>query len=550
MIKTLRISNFALIQQADISFESGFTVITGETGSGKSILLNALQLILGERANFKVIGNDGDKSVVESEIDISKYDLKAFFDTNELDYFETAIVRREIYKQGRSRAFINDIPVQLNVLKAFTSRLVHIHSQYNTLELKDRDYQLRLLDVLSGNLDERRQYNEAYITFKKDHQRLITLKESLHASEERSDYNSFQLEEIEALQLDTMDYDQLKAKLDASENAQVIREALGSVSAAIFEDNGWVDQIQGLLRSFSKGTETSAVLQEIKNRLESVKIELEDIGNEADNALEMDQLQPEDLVDLMAKMDAYNKVLFKHRFEGQSQLVAYRDELLQASDDIEAIRQECAALEAKVGRQEEELNIRAQKLHQLRLENAPKIAEHIKNVLEALKLADTLLDFELKLLEDIGPWGKTYVELQFSPNKGVEPVPIHMAASGGELSRVMLALQNVLSQKEQLQSVLFDEIDTGVSGDVAQKVGQLLKEMGQNMQVIAITHLPQVAAKGGQHLSVQKQVISGVTRTSIRELDMTERLEETARLMSGAKVNEAAIQNARALMES
>lgn len=289
-------------------------------------------------------------------------------------------------------------------------------------------------------------------------------------------------------------------------------------------------------------------LQEFKSRLESVRIELKDISSDAQSGSEAEDLDPEQLAEFAEKMDAFNKVLFKHRLQNQEQLLELQSELTGSSESLDALKSQVEELEATIAQEESELRKRAKELHAHRLKNAPKISESIRVSLDALKLPDTVLEFQLIQSEELSKWGSSQLEILFSPNKGIPAVPIHSAASGGELSRVMLALQNLMSKKEQLQTVLFDEIDTGVSGDVAQKMGQLLKDMGESMQVIAITHLPQVAAKGGQHLSVRKEAINDVTRTFIQELDDKERLLETARLMSGDQINEAALENARALM--
>lgn len=548
MIRSLRIENFALIEQAQIQFDSGFTVITGETGSGKSILLNALNLILGERANFQVIGEAKDKSVVEAEIDIEQFDLKAFFEENELDYFDISIVRREIYKQGRSRAFINDIPVQLNTLKDFSSRLIHIHSQYNTLELKDKEYQLRLLDTLSGNQELRKDFNSKFTRWQTAKRTAAGLEVELAALIQKEDYNSFQKEELSALELDKYDYAAIQDELNKIENSDDLREAYNAISFFVNQESGGVEELQILISAISKNANLDAALKELHERLTGVLIEIQDIGSEAENQLEAVEIDPEKLHELSTRMDSYNKVIFKHRVQSQEELIEMEQELTGESDNLDGLRSKLSELTAEIEKSSIELNALAKDLHTRRSEAAPKISAAIETTLDALKLKDTTLQFQLSETNELNGFGKTAIEILFSPNKGLPPVPIHTAASGGELSRVMLALQNLMSKKTQLQTILFDEIDTGVSGDVAQKIGLLLKEMGKEMQVIAITHLPQVAAKGGQHLSVNKEVVNDVTRTFIKELNADQRLVETARLMSGDKVNDAALENARALM--
>lgn len=548
MIRSLRIENFALIEKAHIRFDSGFTVITGETGSGKSILLNALNLILGERANFQVIGDAKDKSVVEAEINIASFSMQDFFVANELDYFEVTIVRREIYKQGRSRAFINDIPVQLNLLKEFSSKLIHIHSQYNTLELKDKDYQLRLLDILSGNLKGRRGYNSRYAAWIQDKKQLAKLEDTLADLMQKQDYDSFQLEELLGLDLERTNYEALKEELQKIEHADVIREGFLALSEGLENELGVLDRIQRISLELQKSAMHDPKLAELQERLTSVRIELKDIADEATTGLTNDELDGAQAVAISQKLDTYNKVAFKHRTNSQEELKALMEVLSGASEDLEALEVKVKALRKEIAQEESELKALAEQLHETRVKSAPKISKAIQESLESLKLSNTVLEFRLEKTDQLSGYGVSALEIYFSPNVGLPAVPIHTAASGGELSRVMLALQNLMSRSVQLQTILFDEIDTGVSGDVAQKIGSMLREMGQWMQVIAITHLPQVAAKGGQHLLVSKEVVADKTRSSIVELNNEERLRETARLMSGDEINAAALENAKALM--
>tara|TARA_B110000305_G_scaffold242116_1_gene320075 strand:- start:19160 stop:20809 length:1650 start_codon:yes stop_codon:yes gene_type:complete len=548
MIKSLRIENFALIDSVNIQFDGGFTVITGETGSGKSILLNALNLILGERANFSVIGELKDKSVVEAEIDISGFNMKNFFKANQLDYFDLTIVRREIYKQGRSRAFINDIPVQLNILKELTGGLIHIHSQYNTLELKDKDFQIRLLDVLAGTLKKRTQFQNVFAGYQLKKKELTERLLLLAESSSKIDYDSFQLTELQALDLDNIDYEAMKQELSKFENADELLASFGALLNLLEMDGGVLQQLGQVNTTLEKNASIDPVLSDLQKRVASVLIELKDISSEAEEQSGSISIDPKQLVELSSKLDSFNKATFKHRVQNQEELLHLMEDLNGSSDDLAQLEGDIARLTNEIQLEEAKLIELGEVLHNERKKSIPEIETRITKSLNELKLVNTILEFRLSKELKLTKFGTSNLEIYFSPNVGLPPVPIHQAASGGELSRVMLALQSLMSRKIQLQTILFDEIDTGVSGDVAQKIGQTLKSMGAGMQVIAITHLPQVAAKGEQHLSVSKAIIDGRTQSSVIELDMAARIEETARLMSGDEINEAALANAKALM--
>ena len=548
MISSLRIENFALIDAANISFNKGFTVITGETGSGKSILLNALNLILGERANFSVIGNLKDKSAVEAEIEIAGFDLETFFEANELDYFDKTIVRREISKQGRSRAFINDTPVQLSVLKAFSSQLIHIHSQYNTLELKDVNFQLRVLDVLAETEADKFVFAQKFEDYTKRKKLLIFKKEELQKSISQSDYNNFQLEELETLQLMSNDFEKLQNDLRQGENADDIRSAYNSVVDSFQGRQGVLDKLGEIQSALRKAEGYDEQLKVLSARIEAITIEVNDIVEDAEEGIQKVDFDPRKLDELVAKIDGYNRVLLKHRVNSQADLMSLMSELQNSSLSHAKLEEEIQLLESELIGEQNILEKLASDLHVKRVGAKKKIEDKIKLELAELKLENTELIFDLSQLDEFNTSGNSKLEILFSPNVGVAAVPIHKAASGGELSRVMLALQSLMSSKIQLRTMLFDEIDTGVSGDVAQKMGATLKKMGEAMQVIAITHLPQVAAKGAQHLKVLKEIVDGQTKSSVVLLDDNQRIEETARLMSGDQINDAALENAKALM--
>lgn len=549
MISSLRIENFALIETALINFNSGFTVITGETGSGKSILLNALNLILGERANFSVIGNLSDKSIVEAELAIKGFGLESFFEEHELDYFDSTIVRREIHKQGRSRAFINDTPVQLNVLKAFSSQLIHIHSQYNTLELKEVDFQLKVLDVLAGTQKERLEFNNQLKSFVDEKRRLNKLKSELAEAVSQADYNAFQLNELEELNLSTNNFEAIQTELNQVENADEIRAGFGEIIDVFNSEDGVNDNLNVLKSSIARKAEFDQSLSSLSERINALLIEAQDLSAEAEDNLEKIEVNPLRIEELTLMLDSYNRILQKHNVTSQEDLLNLYNELSESSFQHGKLEEDIASLSNQIESKENELLALGNALHQKRAKAIPTIEKSLTQELSGLKLENTTLKFDLSESSEFNDFGTSKLQILFSPNLGIEPVPVHQAASGGELSRVMLALQSLMSSKVKLRTMLFDEIDTGVSGDVAQKMGATLKKMGRDMQVIAITHLPQVAAKGGQHLKVLKRIEGDKTKTFVSELNDKERVEETARLMSGDEINEAALDNAKALMQ-
>lgn len=548
MIRNLSIENFALIDHVNIEFSHGFTVITGETGSGKSILLNALNLILGERANFSVIGNRGEKAIVEAEIDISGFDLESFFEANDLDYFDQVLVRREITKQGRSRAFINDSPVQLTTLKDLTGKLIHIHSQYNTLELKDVNYQLEVLDVLA---ETRNLKSEFEIKFKNNNSLKNNLKvkqQLFETMSNQADYNNFQLNELQDLNLLNFDFDGLQSELSRLQNADEILSGYAYLKNELESDQGILDRLITLKSALAKKSGIDSSLQEFTNRIGSVIEELKDISDDAESKSNLIVHDPQRIEEITGLIDKYQHVLQKHRKSDQEELVLLMQELENSVNNLDALNEEIEQISEQLIKSELHLKQLAKDLHSQRFNSLSDIENQLIEQLVELKLPNTKLNFNLTETEDITSRGSSKIDMLFSPNAGVAPVPVHQAASGGELSRVMLALQYLMSAKTKLKTIFFDEIDTGVSGDVAHKMAETLRKMGSEMQVIAITHLPQVAAKGGQHLKVSKRIVDAISTTEVLNLNENERIEETARLMSGDVINEAAIQNAKALM--
>lgn len=545
MLKRLSVKNFALIDNVELSFDQGFTVLTGETGSGKSILLGALRLILGERADFGVIRDAEKKTVVEATFSLEKLNLKPFFDVNDLDYAHDTIIRREIHAQGKSRAFINDTPVHLTILKDFTTHLIHIHSQHHTLNLKDKSFQLTLLDTMIDTNDLRNSVGVLYKRWRSAEKNLIAFREEIAQALRENDFNSFQLEELKRLNLSANDFTKIEEDVNRGEQSEEIKLSYGRICSLIHDENGLLDQLVPLSKMNTFG---DAKLEELVGRLVSIKIELQDIATSAEDSLETLEVSPEELQRKIDLLDAYNSAVRKHAALSQEDLIQLQEKLSLSAAHIENADEELAKKSKEVQELQNQFEKKAQELSALRKSRAGSVEKTIGDYLTKLKLNDSVVKFNIEK-SSASETGVDAMSLLFSANKGMAPQSIEKIASGGELSRLMLILQYLMSSKQQLPTVIFDEIDTGVSGEVAQRIGDLLRSMGQNMQLMAISHLPQVAGKGMHHIKVIKRnTSSGKTITELSLLSAEERIEEIARLMSGAEINSAALENARNLM--
>lgn len=551
MLSSIFIQNFALIDHLSLDFKSGFTVITGETGSGKSILLGALNLILGERADYSVIRDKSQKTIVEANFNIQNYDLNLFFNENELDFQNETIVRREISALGKSRAFINDTPVSLTVLKEFSERMITIHSQHQTMELRESNFQLDLLDTLAGILKLRSEYEIFFTNWQKK------LKELQHLIDKRSkllldaDFNAFQAKELAELGLDKENYEAIELELNQLENAEDIKQGFAYIIDSLSQEGGQGNLLDGFISlkaRLDKLANLHPDLSLLNERIKSVYIELKDIGDEAVNGMDTISADPNLLYTLNTKLDKFNRALRKHNVVTQSDLIEILDVLNVNQSNIGEIESEITSLEQEIATTEQLVIEKSNELAQKRLDAVNLIEKEVVNLLEELKLPDSKFVMNLTTLEKPNINGINEVRILFTANKGMEPKSIEKAASGGELSRLMLALQYLLSKKKQLPTIIFDEIDTGVSGEVAQKIGNLLAKMGGTMQLLAITHLPQVAGKGQHHWKVQKSHDVEKTVTEVLVLNENQRIEEIARLMSGDNINIAALENAKALM--
>ena len=547
MLSILRISNFALIDYLEFNLSTGFSVITGETGSGKSILLHALNLILGERADFSVIGPENTKCFVEAEFQIGE-SFSDFFESNDLDFSPLVFVRREINTQGKSRAFINDTPVSLSILREFSSRMVIIHSQYNTLELKEKEFQLDVLDCLAGLKTELKNYQEKYQNWRRHKNELEKLKTEFLNQSKLLDYNQFQLNELLELNLHLIDYTKMEVELNEIENAEELKSIFHQISESLASESGVYSQIASLKSSLDRVRINSSKLAELKLRIQTLLPELKDITEEADQFLEELSVNPQRQEELTNALDQYNRVISKHQKRTQQELLEYQSELENMVDHSGDLQEKIDKLEITVQQEFDDATILAGVLHSKRVNAVHSISISIQTILSELNLKDTLLLFQLRDSGHLNLLGTTEIDLLFSANKGIAPISIEKAASGGELSRVMLALQKLISEKRQLPTMIFDEIDTGVSGEVAHKMASLLGSMSSQTQLVAITHLPQVAAKAKQHAKVSKFQKGDRVISKVQWLNETEKIEEIARLMSGEKITDAAIQNAKNLI--
>lgn len=547
MLKQLHVQNFALIEDATIFLENGFTVITGETGSGKSILLGALKLTLGERADYSVIRNKEQKTIVEATFVVKKEEWFTFFAEHDLDFNEETLVRREILNAGKSRSFINDTPVPLSLLKVFGDKLLHIHSQHHTINLKDRSFQLELIDAIGGAKAKVKEYQTLFEQHKNSLAIIKNLKEKISENRKSKDYILFQLEELGLLELDKNDYARLSEQLKRVEQQEEIQMALKQISSTIESDNGLYDQLINLGRAIKVDDNNIASLVE---RINALAIEANDIALSAnDELLRLEEYTSENIHELKEKLDAFNAQLFKHNVTSQEELhkvyTAFQNAITEVGDMESQLKDE----EKKAAATFEQLGHIAEELSRLRKRAAKEAEQQITETLIALKLKDAVIRFEFQTLDILNKSGKDTVCLLFTSNKGVLPQPVDKAASGGELSRLMLSIQYVLSGLVNLPTVIFDEIDTGVSGEVAEKIGRLLKKMGANMQILAITHLPQVASQGQQHIKVMKENLDDKSYSAFQHLDHPGRIDELAQMMSGEVINDAARQTAIKLLE-
>jgi DNA repair protein RecN (Recombination protein N) len=549
MIISLHVKNYALISDLEINFEKGFTIITGETGAGKSILLGALNLIAGQRADTSVLLNKDTKCIVEAEFDISKLDLKYFFEEHDLDYNKKSIIRREISSNGKTRAFVNDTPVNLALLKELSQHLIDIHSQHQSLEINEKNSQLAYLDVLAAQEKAVIDYKSRFVNYKLLQQKLNQKIEDEKQLRKDFDYFQFQWQEIEDLNLKSDELKDIKAELAIITHAEEIKLNLSKVSLLLTEkEESVISQLNESKNAIGSIARYDIELEELQKRLQSSYIEIKDIGVEVENKLELINFDPEKLNFLNERISLAERLLRKHQVNTEEELLNLKQSFESKIIGVDSLADEIEKLQQQIKNVEEELSLNAKKLRKQRASAIPDFEKEVTHLLQQLGMPDTQFKIELSELKQFTPSGSDEVEFLFSANKGIAPAPLSKVASGGELSRIMLAIKSIIAKEKTLPSVLFDEIDTGVSGDVAAKMAIILKNLSAHLQVISITHLPQIASKGNQHWFVYKDNAKDVTTSHIKILNNEERIHEIAKMLSNEKTSAAAISNAKELL--
>ena len=551
MLKHLYIKNFTLIDELDIELYQGFSVITGETGAGKSIILGALGLLLGQRADSKAIKQGAEKCVIEAHFDLSRYGMTDFFEENEIEYDAAdCIVRRELTASGKSRAFINDTPVQLSLLKELGEQLVDIHSQHQNLLLNKQDFQLNVVDIIAGDEKELQLYQQAYTQYHSTEKELSTLKESIEQNRQNADFLQFQFEELTQANLAEGEQEELEQKSETMSHSEEIKSALYEADNALSADQtGVVGSLRTALSAIRQIEKVLPDASELVERLDSSYIELKDIAQEISSQMEHVDFDPAELDAINNRLDKLYDLEKKYHVETVEELIAKRDELKIQLGCIENSDEALAELQQKLAAQLAQAQKAAEALTKLRTKAAKQIEKEMQGRLMPLGMPNVKFSIEMTQ-EPLNISGQDKVSFLFSANTSTPLQPISQVASGGEIARVMLSLKAMISGAVKLPTIIFDEIDTGVSGKTAEKMAEIMQEMGHHeRQVISITHLPQIAALGSAHYKVEKEETAKGTISRMRKLSDDERVLEIAQMLSGSNVSEAAISNAKQLLK-
>jgi DNA repair protein RecN (Recombination protein N) len=551
LLTNLSIKNFALIDNLEVSFNEGFSIITGETGAGKSILLGGLGLILGKRADLSVINDTTVKCVVEAEFNIENYKLQQLFKQAELDYETQTIIRREILPSGKSRAFINDTPVSLQVLKTVSEQLIDIHSQHQTLQLTDNSFQFEVIDALAKNEVKLSAYTKALSAYKTVEKELENLLELQSSATETHDYNSFLLEELIAAKLETLNQEALEQELEQLNNVEEIQQQLLLANQLCSNEQigilNALTELKNSLRGISSFSENYNSLFE---RINSTHIELEDVYGEIEQAQEAVEANPQRLEEVTASLNMLQSLLQKHNVGSTEELLIIQNDLDDKVGIVANLDDTIAKKAKEVATQKDTVQKIATELSNNRQKAIPKLIQQLEKILKNLGMENAQFNITVLQEDAFLSNGTDVLSFLFSANKGGNLNELKKAASGGELSRIMLAIKAILSKYKKLPTIMFDEIDTGVSGDVAHKMGMLMQYMSENMQVFSITHLSQIASKGNAHFKVYKEDVSGKTRSDLKQLTPDERINEIAEMIGGKNLTESAINHAKELLNS
>lgn len=551
MLHSLLIKNYAIIESAELQFDAGLNIITGETGAGKSILLGALQLILGKRADLKVLYNKDKKCFVEGVFAISNYKMQQTFVKHELEYEDEMIVRREIYANGKSRAFINDTPVNLSILSEISSQLVDLHQQFDTLDIHDADNQVKLLDTIAGNASLLATYNKEYNSFKQAEAELSEAFNRMNEGKKEIDYIKFQLDEFEALQLVGGEQDSLENEMSSLEHAEEIQATIGTITNRLQEGEQTIENdLSDFIRQLGKISKYNSAIDPLLERMNALSLELSDVSQELMDVAGQTEMSPTRLAEVKDRIDSIYRLQSKHGVKSVDELLLIFDQLAQTFDNYSNSEEFINSLKKKVAELKVKAQQTAQKLSKKRHSSVNKIQKSIQKMLSELAMEDAILKINVEDTETLTRHGMNEINFLFSANKGSAPIALKKVASGGELSRLNLSLKALVADKTNLPSLVFDEIDTGISGGVAQRMGHILAHLGSEHQVIVITHSPQVAARGNKHLFVYKETNAKETHTYIQELDQDGRVVEIAKMLSGDPPSQSALLNAKELMES
>ncbi|MCK5855917.1 MAG: DNA repair protein RecN [Bacteroidales bacterium] len=549
MLKKLTIQNYALIKELELSFSDGLNIITGETGAGKSIIIGALGLILGNRADVNVLNAKDEKCVVEAIFDFQNEQIKAFLKSNEIDKEDILLIRRQINPQGKSRAFVNDTPVKLPVLRELSGLLIDVNSQFQTFSLNDTSSQLRLLDDFAGVSENLVKYQKLYTEYNSLNRKLISIEDRERKAKIEQDFLQFQFNELEQANLIPGEQIRIEEELELLNHAEEIKKCLYEVDSLLqSEDDGSLEKVSSSLNSLQTISLYNDNYKQLFTRLNEVYIELQDIAQEVDSIKNNVEFDPLRLDELGNRIDLLNRLQQKHIKKSDIELISLKDHIENQLLSFSQIEEDKSHIHKKIAIIFDKLIIQADEIHELRWQVINDVQKQVENNLSSLGMNSARFVIDLDKQNKLTNTGIDSVNFLFSANKGIEVGAISKIASGGELSRLMLTLKYVLTSKKLLSTIIFDEIDTGVSGDIANKVGDMMKLMGKKMQIIAITHLPQIAGKAKSHYKVFKKELNQRTYSSIRLLNNDERVEELSIMISGNKKSKAATATARELM--
>ena len=550
MLKQLHISNYALIDELSVGFETGFNVITGETGAGKSILLGALGFALGDRADTGVLYDKDKKCVVEAQFELEDENLKPLFEESDLDFETECIFRRELNPQKKSRAFINDTPVALQTMKEIGSQLVDIHSQHDSLLLTDADFQLKLLDEIAQNGELLSEYQTEYSHYNALKRKLNELKEMASKNTAENDYLKFQLDELDKADLKEGEYADIEQTLSVMENAEEIKTLLVTANGLMDDsENAILGQVNALTSTLQRMKHLLPDTEEFAERVENLKMELKDIAYDLRRKEDETQFDEGQLQSLQERYDLLSRLMMKHRVGSFEELIALRNSLKEKVNAFENIDEAIAQAEKELKASEKQLSSLAKALHDKRCQAAVAFGEKVMVLVRQLAMPFAQFQVSVERQESFGSKGSDEIRFLFSANKGIDPDDIRRVASGGELSRLMLSIKSVVSSYNYIPTLIFDEIDTGVSGEVAAKIGGIMRQMGNALQLISITHLPQVASQAEHHYFIYKDNEGERTQSHIRLLDSKERIQEIAKMLSNDQVTPEAIKAAEVLLK-